>query len=201
MPLWLRPGVQVSVAFARGEERLRSTSVFGCGFMRLRGPHAGPDTHVVVPGWSDRAPGATPEREWTAALEDARPERVAQLRALLAGPAESIPVPLPSAGWTTRFALDEREVIAFSGRETWWHFACGLFAPERDSLALFDAGMVVSFGDRSCADRLVDRLPTLAPLQVHDLDIKAVPHPAGDFPDAWVLERAGFDLVVREPKL
>jgi protein-L-isoaspartate(D-aspartate) O-methyltransferase len=197
LPLWLRPGLQVSVAFAREVDRLRSTSAHGCGFMRLRGAHAGPEMQVVVPGWRDRVDGATPEREWVAAVEDAAPEHVAALRALLAGPIRSAPVPLPAPGWTTRLALEEPDTIALSGRETWWHFACGLFAPQGDSLAVFDAGQVLSFGDPLCGDRLRARLPELAPLQLRDLEIEAVAHPAPATPGAWVLERPAVDLVVR----
>jgi protein-L-isoaspartate(D-aspartate) O-methyltransferase len=197
LPLWLRPGVQLSVGFVREHDWLRSTSAYGCGFMRLRGPHAGPETQVIVRGWADRVDGATPEREWIAAIANASPDRVAELRALLAGPAASVSVPLPATGWTTRLALEEPDTIALSGRQTWWHFACGLFAPERHSLAVFDAGRVVSFGDPVCADRLRARLPELASLHLRDLNIEARPHPVGPVPGAWVLERPEVDLVVR----
>ena len=199
MPLWLRPGVQVSVAFVREGYRLKSVSAHGCGFMRLRGPHAGPDTHIIVPGWADRVDGASKEREWIAALEDASPDRVARLRELLGGPATSSRVALPAAGWTTRLALEERDAIALSGRRTWWNFACGLFAPGRDSLAVFDAGQIVSFGDPQCAERLRVRLPQLTALKLRDLDIQARPHPVGGVPaGAWLLERPDVDLVVRD---
>jgi protein-L-isoaspartate(D-aspartate) O-methyltransferase len=197
MPLWLSPGVQVSAAFVRNDTTLSSESLVGCGFMRLRGPHAGPDANVVVPGWADRVDGATQEHEWTAAIEYATPERVAQLRDLITGPVASEPMPLPVPGWTTRLALEEPDVIALSGRGTWWHFAGGLFSPDRHSLALLDAGMIVSFGDPYCRERLRARLPELEPLALADLDVTAVPHPAGAAPDAWVLERPFFDLVVR----
>jgi protein-L-isoaspartate(D-aspartate) O-methyltransferase len=197
MPLWLRPGIQVSVAFVREEDRLRSTSAHGCGFMRLRGPHAGPETQVIVRGWADRVDGTTPEREWIAAIESAVPERVAELRALLAEPATATSVALPALGWTTRLALEERDTIALSGRQSWWHLACGLFTPERHSLAVFDAGRIVSFGDPFCADRLHDVLPELLPLHLGDLEIEARPHPVGPVPGAWVLERPEVDVVVR----
>src|SRR5437867_3436494 len=64
-PLWLRAGAQVSVAFVRAGDELRSRSMCACGFMRLRGPHEGPDAHVVVPGWRGRVDGPT-AREWVA---------------------------------------------------------------------------------------------------------------------------------------
>jgi protein-L-isoaspartate(D-aspartate) O-methyltransferase len=196
LPLWLRPGVQVSVAFVREEEQLRSTSAHACGFMRLRGPHAGPEMQVAVPGWRDRVEGATPEREWIAAVEHAEPEHVSALRALLAGPVTATRVPLPAPGWTTRLALEETDVIALSGRKTWWHFACGLFAPEGDSLAVLDGGQLLAFGDPACGNRLRARLPALAPLRIADLEIVAAPHPAPAAPGVWVLERPEVDLVI-----
>ena len=57
MPLWLCPGVQVSAAFVRDDAGLSSEGLCRCGFMRLRGPHAGPEAQVVVPGWADRVDG------------------------------------------------------------------------------------------------------------------------------------------------
>jgi len=198
MPLWVCPGVQLSVAFVRHETGLRSERLVGCGFMRLRGPHAGPESNVVVPGWAGRVEGATEEREWIAGLEHATPERVEELRELIAGPVESVSVPLPAPGWTTRLALEEPDAIALSGRRTWWHFAAGLFAPDRRSLAVFDAGRIVAFGEPSCCERLRARLPELEPLALGDLEITAVPHPARAERDAWIRERPHFDLVVRE---
>jgi protein-L-isoaspartate(D-aspartate) O-methyltransferase len=197
LPLWLRPGIQVSVAFVRDGDRLRSTSAVGCGFMRLRGSHAGPEAQVLVPGWADRVAGATPEREWLAAVEHTAPGELAKLRALLRGPAAATAMAPPAVGWTARLALDEPDAIALSGRKTWWHFAGGLFSPERDSLAVYDAGQVVAFGDGFCADRLRARLPELAPLDVRSLRIEAVPHPARAAETGWVLARPDVDLVVR----
>ena len=198
MPLWLRPGLQLSVAFVRVGDGLQSRTQYDCGFMRLRGPHAGPDAVVEVPGWRDRVDGVTAEDHWLAAIEDATPERIARLRSLLGGPLRAEPAPRPARGWTVRLALDEPDSIGLSGRDRWGHFAFGLFSPEHDSLALFDAGQIVAFGDPHCADRLRARLPELAPLDTGDLEIRAVPHPAAVVPDAWVLPRPGLDLVIRE---
>jgi protein-L-isoaspartate(D-aspartate) O-methyltransferase len=198
MPLWLRAGLQVSVAFVRVDATLQSRTLYDCGFMRLRGPHAGPDAVISVAGWHDRVEGVTAEDHWIAAIEHATPERVARLHALIAGPVTAEPAPLPAPGWTARLALEEPDAIGLSGRDTLGHFAFGLFAPDHVSLAVFDAGKIVAFGDPTCADRLRARLPDLAPLSTRDLEIRAVPHPAGVTPDAWVLPRPGLDLVVRE---
>ncbi|MGO9876736.1 MAG: methyltransferase domain-containing protein [Acidimicrobiia bacterium] len=197
MPLWVRPGLQVSVAFVRDEVGLRSESLTLCGFMRLRGPHAGPDSHVAVPGWADRVDDVTAERNWIAAIEHATPFRVTQLRSLISGTVETRPAPRPAPGWITRLALEEPDVIVLSGRDTLGHVAAGLFTPDRHSLALFDAGKIVAFGNPSCAERLVRRLGELAPLRLHDVEIRAVAHPARAEPGAQILERPDFDLVVR----
>jgi len=196
MPLWLRPGLQVSAAFVRDDTGLRSESLERCGFMRLRGPHAGPDSLVIVIGWADRVDDVTAERDWVAAIEHPSPQRVAQLRALIGGTVEAIPAPIPAPGWTTRRALEGPDVIVCTGRHTDGHVVFGLFAPDRGSLALYDAGKIVSFGDPSCAEQLRVGL-ALAPLAVRDLDIRAVVHPAAPVPGAWILERPHFDLVVR----
>lgn len=50
LPLALGPALQYSVAFQPAGGHLASVSVLPCGFMRLRGPSAGPDTVVRVPG-------------------------------------------------------------------------------------------------------------------------------------------------------
>ena len=47
LPLALRAGMQYSIAFEQAGDHLESTSVLPCGFMRLRGAFAGPET--VVP--------------------------------------------------------------------------------------------------------------------------------------------------------
>jgi protein-L-isoaspartate(D-aspartate) O-methyltransferase len=50
LPLSLGPALQYSVAFQPAGGHLASVSVLPCGFMRLRGPSAGPETAVRVPG-------------------------------------------------------------------------------------------------------------------------------------------------------
>lgn len=63
LPLTVR-GSQLSIAFDLGPDGvLRSDSVVGCAFIRLRGLGAGPEaTEVVRPGWTAQvAEGATPD--------------------------------------------------------------------------------------------------------------------------------------------
>jgi protein-L-isoaspartate(D-aspartate) O-methyltransferase len=51
VPLWLRAGTEAAVAFERRGDRLMSRGVDPCGFMRLRGPHAGPERYVPIGEW------------------------------------------------------------------------------------------------------------------------------------------------------
>jgi hypothetical protein len=165
--------------------------------MRLRGPHAGPDAHVVVPGWRHRVDFPSP-REWIAGFEGATDERVTVLRELLGSQPEVRPAPLPAVGWPARLALSEPDPIELVNRSGARHHAFGLFAPEQRSLAVFEAGRIVAFGTPECARRLRTRLPELAPLRIEQLDIRAERHPAAAPDDAWLLERPHFDLVVRD---
>jgi protein-L-isoaspartate(D-aspartate) O-methyltransferase len=197
LPLWLRPGVQISVGFVRDERSLHSMTLCGCGFMRLRGPHAGPDAHVVVPGWRDHVDFPS-SREWVAGFEHAGDERVSVLRELARSEPDVSAAALPAVGWTARLALSEPDPIELVNRSGARHHAFGLFAPERRSLAVFEAGRIVAFGAPDCARRLHARLPALAPLRIEQLDIRAEPHPAAAANDAWLLERPHFDLVVRD---
>lgn len=50
LPLSLGPALQFSIAFQPAGGHLASVSVLPCGFMRLRGPSAGPETAVRLPG-------------------------------------------------------------------------------------------------------------------------------------------------------
>jgi protein-L-isoaspartate(D-aspartate) O-methyltransferase len=197
LPLWLRPGVQISVAFVRDEDGLHSVALCGCGFMRLRGPHAGPDAHLVVPGWRAHVDFSSP-REWIAAFEHPTHERVTVLRELLRSEPAVSAAPLPAPGWTARLALSEPDPIEFVNRTGARHHAFGVFAPELRSLAVFEAGRIVAFGGPQCAERLHERLPRLTPLRIEDLDIRAERHPAAESDGGWLLERPHFDLVVRD---
>jgi hypothetical protein len=74
----------------------------------------------------------------------------------------------------------------------------GSGVPTSSSSAPNIMAALLGVGSTDCADRLNARLPGLEPLRVEDLDIRAVQHPAPPAPDAWLLERPTFDLVVRE---
>jgi protein-L-isoaspartate(D-aspartate) O-methyltransferase len=51
VPFWFRAGVQASIAFIKRDRHLESVGVECAGFMRLRGPHSGPESYVRVDKW------------------------------------------------------------------------------------------------------------------------------------------------------
>ena len=193
LPLWLRPGTQVVVAFERRGDRLTSRTVDPCGFMRLRGPHAGPEEYVHVGGWA-------------AALEHVTAEQAELLAALLeqAPVEEELGGELPE-GWFARLAFEATDPILLSRVDDPRSLLCGLFDREAGSLALVADGRVLVHGGDAALRRLRDHLPDLRhrPLDVRSLRIEAVragaraggPAPGGGV----VLPRPSFDLLVTEP--
>jgi protein-L-isoaspartate(D-aspartate) O-methyltransferase len=102
VPLWLSPGVEALVAFERHGSRLVSRTVDRCGFMRLRGPHAGPERHLRV-------------GEWFAVLERPSRKDCEMLADLLRRPLAEEPLrdDLPR-GWFARLSFDEQDAITHS---------------------------------------------------------------------------------------
>ena len=78
LPLALRAGMQYSIAFERAGDHLDSVSALPCGFMRLRGAYAGPET--VIP---------LGDRTGVLAEVGPRPAGAEELQALLARPGEN----------------------------------------------------------------------------------------------------------------
>ncbi len=79
LPLALRAGIQYSVAFEQAADHLESVSVQPCGFMRLRGAFAGPETIIPLGN-----------RTGILAESDPRPAGAEDLESLLAQPGESV---------------------------------------------------------------------------------------------------------------
>jgi protein-L-isoaspartate(D-aspartate) O-methyltransferase len=79
LPLALRAGIQYSIAFEQAGDHLDSVSVLPCGFMRLRGAFAGPETIVPL----GRRTGMLAE-------SDPRPADAETLESLLAQPGRAI---------------------------------------------------------------------------------------------------------------
>ena len=141
MPLWLRPSVQVSVGLVRDEDRLvqpqrvplrvHASARTDAGPMPTCGPRVG---QIGVDG-------ATPEKQWIAAIENATPERVAVLqradtRARRCGAGTHARDRAGRRAWRSRSRGRSRcRAGTPSGTSP---SACS--TPERHSLALFDAG-------------------------------------------------------------
>ena len=191
-PLWLRSGVQASIAFKKEGQRLRSGSVEPCGFMRLRGPHAGPETYVRLDGW-------------TASVEEARPEEIDSLKNLLGTTPRSEPAPALSPGWYIRLALDEPGAVTFSHRDDWRRGMAGIFDAAHHSLAVVEGYIekgperVLAFGGDSALVRLREKLAKPQSIDLRTLQVEAVPSSrTADGQKAWVFERPSYQFVIRE---
>jgi protein-L-isoaspartate(D-aspartate) O-methyltransferase len=194
VPLWLRAGVQASVAFVRDGETLRSRSVELCGFMRLRGPHAGPESYVKVDG------------EWSMALDDPHQGAVELVRQLLASRprVEKLETAASSLGeWFVSVALSERGAVRM------WRMnddgtvdnRAGLLDVDAGGVALVEGDRLSSFGERAPTSRLRAHLAA-KPLDLRKTRILAVPatHPAPHGGEHWSLERREYRFVVSPPR-
>jgi protein-L-isoaspartate(D-aspartate) O-methyltransferase len=189
VPLWLRPGTEAVVAFERRGERLVSLAVDPCGFMRLRGPHAGPERHLRLDGWF-------------AVLEGATEEEAELLATLLRLPVveERLDGELPD-GWFARLSFDDPDTIMLASVNDPIVHLLGLYDRAAKSLALVGDGRILVHGGDAALRRLRDRLPELRrhPLDLRSLHIEAVPtthRPRSG--ETSVLARPSFDLVVSE---
>lgn len=185
-PLWLRGGLQVSVAFVKDGTALRSESVRRCGFMRLRGSGAGPEGYLQFGGWS--------------ASLDLGSDADAT-RALLKSAPRSEPTTADErarAGWFARFALEEPGAVSFV-RERDKLATVGLLDRAAGSLALLDGDRFLEFGETGALSRLKDYASSARPLRVESLAVSALPldRPADEGGD-WILERPHIRFVIRE---
>jgi protein-L-isoaspartate(D-aspartate) O-methyltransferase len=225
VPLWLRAGTEAVVAFERRGDRLVSRSVDPCGFMRLRGPHAGPERYVPIGDWlailetptvqgdqdppgegpTDRtgtgATGAAGDRASHAAADRATDE--AELLAGLLGlPATREPLggELPE-GWFARLAFEEPDSLMLVGAGDPGPLLQGLYDREGKSLALVGGGSVFVHGGPAALRRLRAKLPDLRrrPLDLRALLVEAVPAGTSSAAAGTArFHRTSFDLVVTE---
>jgi protein-L-isoaspartate O-methyltransferase len=194
VPLILRAGLQALIAFRKEGQGFRSHSVRPGGFMRLRGPHGGPEVSAPVNGWRYISDEMTPERA-----------RI--LGTVLRGEPRAEIVPVPPRGWFARVALEDPCALWMTHTEDWYGHREGIFIAERESLAVFEwryggpeEPQLLAFGDDSALLRLREWLRPGAPLEVRHLKVDAIP--AGreiDTGGALVLRRPSFDVLIRYP--
>jgi protein-L-isoaspartate(D-aspartate) O-methyltransferase len=195
-PLALHAGVHVSVGFAPTGRHLRSRSVEGCGFLPLRGPHAGAKTFAKV------QPGL-----W-ASLEEATDATLSLLGELLTTTPTREPAPGLPEGWFARLALTAPGAIQLlPAEDERWELeevSGGLLDPAADGLALVleQARQLIGFGDPAPLAALRRHLATSRPLDLRSLEIQVVP---AELPDAappevdWVIARQEHRFWIREP--
>jgi protein-L-isoaspartate(D-aspartate) O-methyltransferase len=146
LPLWLRVGVQLSVALRRDGDVLRGESVRDCGFQRLRGPHGGPEGFVAL-GDGDFA-----------VLDDT--SDAGPLCELLRRSPIIELAPVIDPAVFARLALDERRTLAItdlSGPPR-----PGLYDP--GSVVVVDQDRMLTYGSPVARDRFVHALRTTEPL-------------------------------------
>lgn len=199
LPLALGPGLTMAVAFEKAGQRLESTAMAYCGFMPLRGPHAGPENRTLVSRWDAAASGGREESKWLAVVPSATEERCATLRALLAGGVtRRATAPQLVAGWNVRLVLEEPDpIFLFEIGGIAPRNAVGLFDAGRRSLALVEGGSISEFGAPACLGRIAARVTASEPFDLPALRITATPHGcSGREEGGVVLSRSHFDLAI-----
>ena len=192
VPIWLRAGQQVSVAFRKVGGRLESVSVEPCGFMRMRGPGAGAPTY--------RRLGS-----WTVTLDEASPDRVETLAGLLQAESSLRPAPPLERGWFTGIALAEPDAVNLFAEGTSGSVVrAGILQVSPPGLAVVEtappaANRIRAFGSDEALRRLLDLLQRTPAIDPADLVISAVP--AGENVESAgtlaMLVRPHFTFVIR----
>ncbi len=201
LPLWLRPGLTLAVAFEKRDGVLASRSLAGCGFMPLRGPHGGSRRRTLVPAppWDTGCDAA--EGHWIAVFDEATDRRRELLEELLGRVGSARAAPPSFAGWSARLALDMTDSICFFPAVPGVpRSAAGLFDPNFPSLAVVVGETLHGFGDPSCCERLTAFLSEPRPLDFTDLRITATRRGSAWDPasPSLRLTREHFDFDVTE---
>jgi protein-L-isoaspartate(D-aspartate) O-methyltransferase len=183
VPLWLRAGFEASIAFRKRDNWLVSESVEHCGFMRLRGPHAGPEAYVAVNGW-------------LACIEAAREDDVEVLRELFATEPREEEIPSTPKGWFERLAMEEAGTIRLVTRGAPYRDAGGVFDPEAHSVAVVEGKILRTYGGPEARLRLEQWLGTDVSFCVDRLRVEAALSGSLDARHGWVLARPEFTFFV-----
>jgi protein-L-isoaspartate(D-aspartate) O-methyltransferase len=185
VPLWLGPGLQLAVAFEHRGDGLRSVGVDWCGFMPLRGPHAGPQRQVAA-------------GEWHVDLLDPSPADEELLRALLDRAPRPEPAPVTAPWWFGRLALRDPDGIMVVSRADWRRRGWGIF-DRAGSAAFVVDGELVRFGTDDACARLRTFLDSCAPFDIGSLVIDAIPTPNHIDASPLTVRRRDHVFVIDEP--
>ena len=167
---------------------MKSRSVDYCGFVRLRGPNAGPERRVLV-------------QNWIATLEAPSSEEIATLGELLATEPRRHAAPRRPQNWHIRLAFDEPDSVLLTHRTDHRHQAFGLFDPGQRGLAIIEGDRLLGYGAMSTAQRLRSRLAHMRPLSFAEMQIDVVPaHDAPTVPGP-LLQRPNYCYAIRGPGL
>ena len=196
VPLWLRCGLQASVAFDLGNDGvLRSSSVQPCGFMTLRGLGAGPQGYYPV--------GA-----WTALLDMPDRDRVDLLARLLNSEPKAHSLRGLKPGWFVALALGEPNAVRlYPSEQLNPVLRCGLIDAEDESLAVIESppegpdasyGTLLSYGGQRAAQTLRRNLEHLPAAEMSRLVLRARPTGLYDSNDLHlaVIQRPEFTFEI-----
>ncbi|MDQ3987630.1 MAG: protein-L-isoaspartate(D-aspartate) O-methyltransferase [Actinomycetota bacterium] len=182
-PITLRPGLELSIAFVRSGNELRSASVQPCGFVQLRGPHAGSsgrlpldDGAVLLADW------AGSDTEWLVAMLRTDP--------VDAGPTGRLP-----DGWTVSLALEAAyPLLVTQGPAP--PARRGLYDPDGGGIAVVDGDRIACYGDPAAARLLREHLAAARPVRETVLRIVARPAGAQPPPGRWTVRKPYFTYIV-----
>lgn len=196
-PLWMRAGLQASVAFRKTGGRLEAASAEPCGFMRLRGPGAGQPAFGRI-------------GSWTVSFDQPSPRRAAALEALLRLRPRSEPAPALSPGWFTPIALRQPDAVHLFAITAEGPVVCsGVLDVSAPGLAVVQsragAGETIhTFGDDPnkrdrARRRLLHLIEAEAPVEIPRLAIEAIPsgEPLDDHASLATIARPNFSFVIR----
>ena len=190
-PLWLRTGLQASVAFKRANGGLEAVSIEPCGFMRLRGPGAGDAGYEQIVGW-------------TVSFDERDQSRTVLLERLLGSAPHTEPAPDLAPGWFTRIALVEPDAVhLFSLGRDGPVVGRGIIDASAPGLAVVlsaphGGDSVQVFGGADVRRRLFSLIETRTPIELKEVAIRAVEagRPVYQDEPLVTLKRPNFSFVI-----
>ena len=200
-PVWLRAGLQASVAFQKIDGKLESISVEPCAFMRMRGPGAGQPTYQQL-------------GSWTVSLDRPDAETARVVATLLETEPRTEPAPALDPGWFTPIALSEAGALhLFSLGSKGPVTRAGILDSCAPGLAVVESHpganppavqTIRAFGSGSHQPlrRLLDLIHHSAPIDLRQLAVSAIPagQPVDDRGALATLTRPNFTLVIGAPR-